>query len=106
MTVEELRMKYEASIKDFEDARKACNEAIQAREHAYSDYMSAKTGISEGDIIEYTLNGRAIKGVFTGWSTFYQTFSPFRKDGEVAKQKRLIYDLSDLKLVKKAGEEC
>ena len=106
MTVEELRMRYEASVKDVEDARKAYDDAIGAREHAYSDYMSAKTGISKGDIIEYTWNGRAIKGVFTGWSTFYQTFSPFRKDGEVANQKRIIYDLSDLKLVKKAGEEC
>ena len=106
MTVEELRMRYEASVKDVEDAKKAYEKVIEAREQAYSDYMSAKTGISEGDIIEYTLNGRSMKGVFTGWSTFYQTFSPFKKDGEVANKKRIIYDLSDLKLVKKAGEEC
>ena len=106
MTVEELRLQYEASNKDVEDARKVYDKAIQEREHAYSDYMSAKTGISEGDIIEYTLNGRAMKGVFTGWSTFYQTFSPFKKDGEVANRRRIIYDLSDLKLVKKVGEEC
>ena len=106
MTIEELRMRYEASVKDVEDARKVYDKAIQEREQAYSDYMSAKTGISEGDIIEYTWNGRSIKGVFTGWSTFYQTFSPFKKDGGVANRTRIIYDLSDLKLVKKAGEEC
>ena len=106
MTVEELRMRYEASVKDVEDAKKAYDEAIEAMEHAYSEYMSEKTGISEGDIIEYTWKSRAMRGVFTGWSTFYQTFSPFKKDGEVANRKRIIYDLSDLKLVKKAGEEC
>ena len=107
-----LQQEYDAALEAFYQAWRKASEAKDAARQAFQRLAKEKNGFGQDDVIEY--NG--VRGVCFGWEYPYELrskdeslssfscFYPYKKDGSLSTQKRYIYNINLVKVIKRVEE--
>lgn len=108
----DFQQEYDAALKAFYQVCGKANEAKEVARKAFQRMAKEKHGFGQDDVIEY--NG--VQGVCFGWDypyelcnkdeslSYFPCFYPYKKDGSLSTQKRYIYDIDRVKVIKRVEE--
>lgn len=108
----DFQQEYDAALKAFYQVWRKANEAKDVARKAFQRMAKEKHGVGAGDVIEYD----GMQGVFSYWdypmeirnkddsSSYIPFFYPYKKDGSLSTQKRYIYNINLVKVIKRVEE--